>query len=112
MSAINQRIKAQVLSFEAKAREERLREGRCVIGKEALKRQAILKPHTPKKRERRVFVISSIKELRIAFIEMHNAICDKCAECYTKWRRGDTSTSWPPGTFRPPLGVMASALVF
>ncbi len=111
VAEINQRIKERIAEKEEAARQVRKEKGKTVIGKWALARQAILMPHTPKKRERRIFVYSSIKELRIAYIKAHNEICEVCVECYRRWRFGDCSTPWPPGTFCPALGVFASALV-
>ena len=107
---INERILALIEDLEQEAREKRINEGKRLIGKERLKRQPILMPHIPKKRERRIFVISTIKELRIAYIEMYNAVCDQCAECLRAWRYGIPMPMWPPGTYMPSFGVVASAL--
>ena len=111
IALINRRIKDRIKESEEDARIVRLKDGKKLIGKEQLTRQAILHPHTPKKRDRRVFVISSSKELRLSYISMHNEICAECARCYIQWKLCDFSVKWPPGTFPPSPGVRASAIV-
>lgn len=110
INEINDRIRARVNAYEEEAAKKRLDEGKPLIGIEALKRQPILMPHTPKERIRRVFVISSIPELRKAYIVMHNEVSAVCAALYKLWKHGAVALRWPPGVFIPSPGVMASAL--
>jgi hypothetical protein len=83
---------------------------RPVIGAAKLRRQALMRPHTPKKRDRRVFVMASCSKLRKQLIDTYNAICALCAECYSRYLHGDFLVRWPPGTFPPPLPPLANAL--
>ena len=59
-----------------------------------------MKRTTHKKRERRIFVHSSDKELRISYIQMIKAFCRECKECYQLYKQG-ILIEWPPGAFRP-----------
>lgn len=110
VARVNQMIRKRLDMFEEEAREKRLLEGRRVVGKERLKRQEILRPHTPKKRRMRVFVISSCIKRRIEYIRAYKEICTLYADCREKWNLGDFSVQWPPGTFPPSPGVRASAI--
>lgn len=107
---INQRIRKLIEVNEQTARELRACSGKKLVGPEQLRRQEIFRPHEPKKRERRIFVIASDVEERMAYIEHHDRISKQCRELYLRMRQGDYSGAWPPGTFRPPLGVIACAL--
>lgn len=109
---VNRRIKERLRKLEEDARRKRQALGKGLIGKEQLKRQTILKAHTPKKRERRIFVVAASKEKRLAYIKMHDEVCRECAECYKRWKMGDFTVQWPPGTFPPSPTVRAAALVW
>jgi REP element-mobilizing transposase RayT len=100
----------QCNSLEQEAREQRTLKGIKVIGAKHLARQPIDKTHTPKKRTQRIFVIARDKLIRMDYIKMVKDICDLCAECYQRWKRGDFAFIWPPGTFPPPYPMSANAL--
>ena len=103
VSRINKEIIKQVRGRETKARERRESEGKQVMGAHRLTTQAILARHTPKKRERKIFLLCSKRELRIALIRSYKEFSEECRRCYEAWKRGDFSISWPPGAFKPPL---------
>jgi hypothetical protein len=100
IESIRQRIIKAVYDGEAQLAKERLENKMPVIGAERLKQQAYLKPHTPKKKERRIFVICGDNERRPSLIALFKDISRKCRECYLLLKEGKPH-DWPPGTFIP-----------
>ena len=100
---VNQAIIRNIRANEEKMAKERERKGWRVMGVAKLCSQPILKPHTPKKLKRRIYVISFVKELRIEAILSFKRFCRECRECYKRWKAGDFRVKWPPGAFKPPL---------
>jgi len=70
------------------------------ISPAALKQAPYMKPHKPKKRERKIFLICSDKELRLRLLESFRHTISLCRECYRKAKLG-LRVEWPPGTFTP-----------
>ncbi len=95
---INQRILEQIQLNEEDARQKRTTP---VMGSSKLRSQPILKPHKPKKHSRKVFVLSSVAELRIAIMAKFYEICKECRRCYERWLQGDFKVEWPSGVFKP-----------
>jgi hypothetical protein len=100
IEAIRQKVIRGVRELEAEYRTQRAKDKKQVLGEERVKTVPYLKPHTPKLRERKIFLICSNKELRIRFLSYFESIFAKCKESYQKVRRGITAV-WPPGTFTP-----------
>lgn len=105
-----QRVKDSIYQMEQEAATLRIEKGQTVIGKKALREEAILKPHTPKKRERRIYVLTTLKELRIDFIRSMKEFCCECYRCYLLWKNGEQFVLWPPGAFRPMAPPLATAI--
>ena len=108
---VNERIIERLREMEAEAVVERKETGKTIIGAAALRKQPIMKPHTPKKRGRKVFIISSDEEIRVREIEIMGEFTVECRSCYDSWLQGDFSVVWPPGAFRPPLPPSANLIV-
>jgi len=106
---INQDIFQMIGEGETALKLERAKEGKRSFGAERLQREAILKPHTPKKKERCIFVLSSINELRVSFIKSYQSLCQYCAELYEEFVRG-IPVHWPPGILAPACVPLANAL--
>ena len=98
VEAIRQRIIKAVYAEEAAMSKERIEEGRPVLGPERLKQQAYLRPHTPKKKGRRIFLICGDDHVRPQAIASHNEVSRKHRECYQLLKAG-LPHEWPPGTF-------------
>lgn len=109
IASINKRIIERIEQKEQEARDIRNLERKSVLGVKKLLKQAILMPCKSKKRERRVFFHSSIKELRLIFLEEYREFVSECARCYALLKRG-VHANWPPGAFRPPAPPLASAI--
>jgi hypothetical protein len=97
---IRQRIMSEVYAGEAVLAKERRESGRGVIGAQRLKHQEYLKSHTPKKKERNIFLICSNHSLRLTLIQVFRDIFAACRSCYRALKAG-LPHEWPPGTFIP-----------
>jgi hypothetical protein len=97
IQAVRERVIKLVYEQEAKYRKERTRP---VIGVEGLRRQRYFEPHTPAKRERKIFVICSDSEVRRRIISFVRQIAQKCRRCYEDLKRG-LPVAWPEGVFIP-----------
>lgn len=107
---INREILEELRALEDDARKERISKNLRVVGAALLRKQYLMQEHTPKRRGRRIFIIARDKLIRLSYIELIKSICKRCEECYERWRCLDFSFSWPPGTFPPPLPLMANAI--
>ena len=105
-SAVIERIKAK----EAGLKEARAKVGSRIIGKAKLLSAGISFAHQPVKKERRIFVLTSINELRMEFIARYRAFCAECRECYKLMRLGYRNVEWPPGAFIPPAPILYNSL--
>lgn len=97
---IRQKIISLVREREAQYRQERAAEGRRVIGAARLCLEPYMKAHTPKKRERKIFLICHDRERRKHLLSRFRKIFEKCNACYSDLKLGNT-VEWPPGTFTP-----------
>lgn len=97
----NLRIIERVRRLEQRARLRRMKLNKPLFGSARLRSQPILKPHRPKKRERKIFVMMSDKKKRIRHIRLNNQFCDECKWCYEQTLMGNYSVEWPAGAFRP-----------
>jgi hypothetical protein len=96
-----ERIRKRIIKMVYE-QEEKYRLGRTysVMGAEVLKRQEYFRPHVPRKRERKIFVICGDTDLRTKIIQFVQGISAKCRECYEQAKRG-VAVSWPDGVFLP-----------
>jgi hypothetical protein len=97
---IRQSIIRQVYAREAELATERLQQGRAILGAERLKHQPYLRPHTPKKKERRISVICADDVARPQIIASNKEIKRQHRKCYEALKEGRPH-EWPPGTFIP-----------
>lgn len=109
---LNNDIKVKLVEREKLSRERRTKQASRVIGAHRLVEEPILKPHKPKKKSKKIFVICHDKNLRTACIKEHQDFLSERSEIYFLWRKGDFSSGWPPGSFRPPMPQLASAVDF
>ncbi len=100
IEAIRQRIIHAVYAGESALAKERLEQGKPILGAERLKQQQYLRPHTPKKKERRIFVICGNDVVRPQIIAAHKDISVRHRRCYQLLKEG-LPHEWPPGTFIP-----------
>jgi hypothetical protein len=112
VTSINQSIIADLRQRETIAFNLRLSKNKHVPGPEALKREAIMKDHTPKKNGRMIFLICSDTDLRILLLKEFEIFFENLKLVSEKWLDGDFTVIWPPGVFRPPVRPMANALPF
>lgn len=110
--AINQSIVSNIIFREQKSRERRALKGEKVLGAHKLVLEPIMKPHKPKKKNKKIFVICLDKNLRLSLIKDHQKFCALRRERYEEWKIGDFSSPWPPGAFRPPMPPLSNLLEF
>lgn len=97
---VRKQIISRVREVErANAAERATANTRCVP-RSVLLREPYMKPHNPKKKERKIYLICSDKEQRIELLKEYKRIFDRCKECYRKAKEG-LRVDWPPGTFIP-----------
>jgi hypothetical protein len=97
---IRQKIIAQVRETERASAVARLAAGKRSVPRSVLVREPYMKPHTPKKKERKIYLICGDRELRLELLERFRQILNRCRECYRKAKEG-LRVEWPPGTFTP-----------
>ena len=107
---INRRIRSAIETSQREAQDIRRKHNLSVFGPEALRREIIMKPHTPKPRGRMVYICTTIKELRIEFIKQRKAFCKLCRECYLMYKAGNPFPPWPPGAVRPSVRPVANPI--
>lgn len=100
IESIRQTVISRVYAEEAEIRKARIRERRRAVSPGALRHQAYLKSHTPKKKDRKIFVICANGDLRKELIRIFKKIFDKCSDAYQMAKLG-LNAEWPPGTFIP-----------
>ena len=107
-------IRLTVLAeFERDARElraEHARNGKGYIGATALRRQSMLRDHTPEKFGKRMICICSDLEMRKRYIEHFRALAREAALAFQAWKKGILTRKIPPGMFAPRMPCLASAL--
>ena len=97
---IRQKIIAQVRETERANAEARLAAGKRCVPPAVLLREPYMKPHTPKNKERKIYLICGDRERRLKLLEKFRQIFARCRECYKKAKEG-LWAEWPPGTFTP-----------
>ena len=66
--------------------------------------------YIPRKKERKIFMYCSCKELRLAFLSEYRRFISKCIQCYQLMKRGATDIPWPPACCRPPTPHLCNAI--
>ena len=109
-----EQVRAEIIT---KVREEeracaskRQAEQKFVAGPSALRKQSMLKEHTPKKHSMRMICISSDIGLRKQFISTYRSLCKIAEEVYLRWKLGDLKWQIPPGLVSPKLPALVSVI--
>lgn len=111
-----ERIKTELIKRvyveESELAEKRVSKKNSVIGVKRLKLQGIKMTHyKPKKKGRRIFVISTVNEVRMKVIAQFKAIFQECRELYQRLKTGE-KVIWPPGVFPPTHPPLLSFVTF
>jgi len=102
-TSINGQIVEMLREREKVARLARIQERKPFMGARLLMRQPLLKPHTPKRREGKIYIITTSSEVRIEHNDRVERFRQICRKCYERWKRGEFSVLWPPEAFKPPM---------
>jgi len=108
----NALLKEAVKAREREFSERRQREGRTVLGKERLKSQGINPSYESKRAGRRMWCISSDKDLRKRFISKIKDLLAEASQVLKRWRSGDFSLSYPLGLYPPSMPKLAEPIGF
>ena len=100
IEAIRKRIINEVREQEEATRTTRRKEKRPPMTPQELQQTPYLKPHKPKKKERKIFVLSEDKEERIRWITLFRTVDEICNNRYANAKKG-IAGEWPAGTFVP-----------
>ena len=100
VARIRTRIVEEVYAGEARIAKERAEQGCGIMGAERLKRMEFLRPHIPKVKQRKIFLICGDHALRPKLIRLFQDIFAVCRRCYLALKAG-LPHEWPPGTFTP-----------
>jgi hypothetical protein len=97
---IRKQIITRVRESERIQASKRAIENITVVPRAVQVREPYMKPHKPKKKERRIYLLCSDKQQRIELLREFRAIFALCKMCYKKAKEG-LRIDWPPGTFIP-----------
>lgn len=100
LEKIRQKIIARVHETERANSLARAKANKRSIPRRALMQQQFMKLHTPKKKDRKIFLICSDKKARLSLLESFRQTISRCRECYRLAKAG-LRVDWPPGTFIP-----------
>jgi REP element-mobilizing transposase RayT len=109
---IPEKIHSEILQ-RVREEEENIRKlrRRPVMGARQLKRQAMDKTYTPKKRGRRSICICYNKEYRWRFVRFFHALKRRAETVFRSWKAGNLSIPYPPGLFAPRIPRVANLLL-
>lgn len=107
---VNERIVRRVREREQEAREERIREGRSVIGARKLMNTQIGQAFLPRRSGIKTICLASSKKVRAAFIERAKRLFALGREIYEQWKKGEWHIPYPIGLYPPPYPRRAELL--
>ena len=93
---IRSRIIKEVRVREAKYRELRKKEGKNVVGAANLCSQPYMRPHMPKKRERKIFLVCRNRKRRKKLLYLYRKLFEYLRDSYCRAKEGE-AVEWPPG---------------
>jgi len=110
VAEINNEILEKLRAKEKEASELRALEKKNVLPVSVQRNAEILKPHTPKKKGRKIYFQTSCNKRRLEIQAMYKEFNERCRKCYEEWKKGNYRVAWPPGAFKPPMPPAANAL--
>lgn len=97
---IRQKIVRRVREQEHASASVRAASRKRVVPTAALQGEPYMKPHKPKRKERKISIICSDRASRLLLLESFRRTVQRCRECYRQAKAG-IRVEWPPGTFTP-----------
>ena len=107
---MNQRILTFIRHREERARKQRKRDKKGVIGADRLVAQPLDRYYEPKRSGRRMWCLADKKSIRVSFIATLKRLIDKARQVYRKWFLGDFSEPYPLGLYPPGMPKLAEPL--
>ena len=97
---IREIIISRVRQQEASYRAERAKAHKSTMGPVRLSQEPCMKPHVPREKTRKIFLICANRAKRIELLDFYSNIFAICRSSYEAVKQG-IERVWPPGTFIP-----------
>jgi hypothetical protein len=107
---LNERLLARIRLLEERARRQREREKRRVLGRDRLIAQVFDPGYRPKRSGRRMWCLSEKRSVRVQFIQFFKELMRKARAVRQRWKLGDITVAYPPGLYPPSMPKLANAL--
>jgi len=107
---INEHLIARIRLLEERAERKRVREKKCVLGRDRLLSQVLDTTYRPRRKGRRMWCLSERRSVRVEFIRFFKALMQRARAVREKWKLGDVTVPYPPGLYPPSMPKLANAL--
>jgi hypothetical protein len=102
VALIHQQILDSLTANEAQCAQDRRQKRKKVMSRRLLTTQRpTVTGWKPKKKERRIFFLSSCKDMRLEFLRYFETFCHTCRTLYEAWKAGIYPKEWPPEAYLP-----------
>jgi len=102
VALVHEEILDRIKANEEQLAVERRQKKRTLMSRRLLTTQRpTVTGWKPKTKERRLFFLSSCKQLRLEFLRYFEAFCSTCRELYKAWKAGTYPKDWPPEAYLP-----------
>jgi len=99
---VREKILIQLNAQVLKAREDRIRAGKHIVGVKRLSQLSMLLTYTPKKYSRKSICLGSYRYEVDAFLAFFKSLVAEAKEVYQRWKNNDFTVPYPIGLFPPP----------
>jgi REP element-mobilizing transposase RayT len=106
--AIRERILSKIKAEEESIRNQRLSEGKKIIGCARLRLQSVYQRYMSKEYKRNSLCIATDEERRTEYKQVYRSFCELCREVWRRRKLLDYSLDYPPGAFWPSFRPAAS----
>ena len=106
----NNVLVARIRLLEQRARKKRDLTGKRILGREKLLSQPINIYYRPKRSGRRMWVLSEVRSVRVAFINFLKNLISEGKRVRALWKMGDFSSPYPLGLYPPSMPKLAEPI--
>jgi hypothetical protein len=107
---IRERILSKIKTGEESIRNQRLKEGKKIIGCTRLRLQSIYQRYMSKEYKRNSLSITNDEERRKEYKQVYRSFCELFREVWRRRKQLDYSLAYPPGAFWPSFRPAASII--
>ena len=101
---------ARIRLLEERAEKKRVREKKCVLGRDRLLAQTLDTSYRPRRTGCRMWCLSEKRCVRVDFISFLKALMQKARAVRERWKLGDVTLPYPPGLYPPSMSKLANTL--